>query len=198
MGRFTLRPRSFPAGCLHDWNPPGIQTHRLGYGGGFEVGSHSDATLTASIAQALGARWVVADGYRFGQCYQHVVRHSGCRLAMVADDDSDELWHCDLVHNQNPHASENAYRSDIDTCSRLLGVKYALLRDEFLCRDEVIFDNGTEARTNEGGLDPSRRPPRILVTLGGADSNNVTATVLRALNSLDASRLEVRVLVPSQ
>ncbi len=57
-----------------------------------------------------------------------------------------------------------------ETCTRLIGPHYALLRQEF-------------AELRDASLERRKTPKleRILITLGGVDQNNVTAQVLDAL-----------------
>ena len=82
------------------------------------------------------------------------------------------------------------------SCRRLLGLDYALLRDEFVCQHEVVADPDAAGITaGDDEVVHSAQPVRILVTLGGSDPDNVTATIMQALEHVDASRLEVRVVV---
>jgi UDP-2,4-diacetamido-2,4,6-trideoxy-beta-L-altropyranose hydrolase len=91
---------------------------------------------------------------------------------IVIDDLADRDHHCDLLLDQNLGRLPASYAGRVpEGCVCLTGTRYALLRDEFRqWRD--------------------RRPPesrtgcirRILVTLGGADPDNVTGEVLSALS----------------
>ena len=79
--------------------------------------------------------------------------------------------------NQNLGAQGLTYAHHPAT--RLLrGTDYVLLRREFLSRREIRREASDRAR-------------RILVTMGGADPDNATLTIVRALQRLDAEGIEV-------
>jgi UDP-2,4-diacetamido-2,4,6-trideoxy-beta-L-altropyranose hydrolase len=146
-----------------------------------EPGSAADAGETCRIAEDLGARSVVVDGYWAQAPYQSAVRREGFRLAVL--DDTGELspYDADVIVNQNLHASEAMYRERRPETVLLLGTRYALLRRELR------------------RAAPAQRPTpgtarRLLVTLGGSDPDGVTARVLRALRPL-AAETELAVVV---
>jgi UDP-2,4-diacetamido-2,4,6-trideoxy-beta-L-altropyranose hydrolase len=147
-----------------------------------EPGSEADAEQTAALAGRLGARWVVVDGYQFGAEYQRALRDAGLRL-LFADDWGHAGEYCaDLVLNQNIYASEALYeRREVGT-RLLLGTRYALLRREFW---------PWRGRRRE----IAARGRRVLVTLGGADTENVTLKVLRACRRAGVEGLELVVVV---
>jgi spore coat polysaccharide biosynthesis predicted glycosyltransferase SpsG len=83
------------------------------------------------------------------------------------------------VLNQNLSAREELYASRAPHTRLLLGTKFALLRREFLNY------RGWQRQIPEIAR-------KVLVTLGGADPDNVTGKVIEALAPLD---LEVKVVV---
>jgi len=125
--------------------------------------------------------WVILDGYHFTSDYQKAIRENGYKLLVI--DDMAHLDHChaDILLNQNIHASILHYSCDRDTV-KLLGCEYVLLRREFLKYQDWKREIPDKAR-------------KILVTLGGGDPDNVTLEVIRALNSLNVSDIEVKVVV---
>lgn len=145
-------------------------------------GSAEDADRTASLARDLGAEWVVVDGYHFGADYQQRLKAAGLRVLLIDDEGDSGHYSADLVLNQNISAREDLY-ADREPCTGLLlGTRHALLQRHFLAyRDwqRTIPD----------------RAAHLLVTLGGADADNVTLKVLRALGELAASELVVTVVV---
>jgi UDP-2,4-diacetamido-2,4,6-trideoxy-beta-L-altropyranose hydrolase len=147
-----------------------------------QPGSSDDADQTANLAQKLGASWVVVDGYHFAAAYQRFVKDAGLHLIFV-DDTGHVDRHCaDIVLNQNLHAQQSLYSSREYHTRLLLGIRYALLRREFLKWQ------GWKREVPEVAC-------RVLVTLGGGDQDNVTLTVIHALQNVWAEGLEAVVVV---
>lgn len=141
------------------------------------------ATLD-QMSTRLGQRpWLVLDGYHFAPDFQQGVRSAGYRLLVVDDTAHLASYHADLLLNQNLNAEHLLYQSDDDTL-RLLGSRYVMLRAEFLAWRGWKRPIAKTAR-------------RILVTLGGADPDNVTLKVIQALTLLDIAGLEATVVVGS-
>jgi UDP-2,4-diacetamido-2,4,6-trideoxy-beta-L-altropyranose hydrolase len=145
-------------------------------------GSADDVQQTIDLALQRRAEWVVTDGYHFGVDYQQAIKDAGLRLLFVDDYSHAENYSADLVLNQNIYASEMLYPRRKAYTRLLLGTRYALLRREF--------------RNWKGW---NRKIPdvarRVLVTLGGADPDNVTLKVIRALQKIDIPDLDVNVIV---
>lgn len=142
------------------------------------VGSVEDAHETRRAAG--DADLVVLDGYRFGSAFAAALDVPSPLWIDDAGFDDARRGH---VLNHNIYATAALYPAK-QPSDLLLGTSFALLRDEFL-----------EART---GARPSGEIARILITMGGSDIPNVTATMLDAVDIVRASRpLAVRVLVGS-
>jgi UDP-2,4-diacetamido-2,4,6-trideoxy-beta-L-altropyranose hydrolase len=146
-------------------------------------GSKEDLLATCSSisrhANKASSVAVALDGYQFGSDFQRGLKESGCRLLVVDDYGHAGFYHADLVLNQNISAYASLYASRGDATNLLLGPEYALLRREFL-----------QFRNRAGEI--PERAVRLLVTLGGADADNVTKKVIDALAG---SGLEVKVAV---
>ena len=146
------------------------------------VGTEEDANETAALAQARQAAWVVVDGYRFGAGYQQ--RLKAAKLNVLFIDDTGECgpYSAAVVLNQNVQAQEAMYQSREPSTQLLLGPQYALLRREF--------------RPWRGWK--LRAPPvarRLLVVMGGSDSDNITLKTIEAIRALRGRELEVTVVV---
>ncbi len=128
-----------------------------------------------------GEVWLALDGYHFDPEYQKAVRGSGTKLLVVDDNAHLERYHCDLLLNQNLYADTLSYNCDAET-KLLLGTKYAMLREEFFGRRDEQRSVPEQAR-------------RLLVTMGGADPDNVSGKVLSALKLLGMPDLEVKIVV---
>jgi UDP-2,4-diacetamido-2,4,6-trideoxy-beta-L-altropyranose hydrolase len=90
------------------------------------------------------------------------------------------LYETDMLLNQNLGAERLKYNCN-DGAVLLLGPEYALLRREFVAWRGRLHTVPETAQ-------------KILVTLGGADSDNVTLTVTQALRQLEIDRLQIRVV----
>ncbi len=143
-----------------------------------------DLTNTLSVLideSADQESWLLLDGYHFTPAYQMAIRDAGVRLLVI--DDMNHLPHycADILLNQNIHALDLNYHCDEDT-TLLLGTRYVLLRREFLkYRDfkRQIPDRATN----------------LLVTVGGADPDNVTLKVIEALQLLDDQEMKVKIII---
>jgi UDP-2,4-diacetamido-2,4,6-trideoxy-beta-L-altropyranose hydrolase len=125
--------------------------------------------------------WVVLDGYHFDAPYHLAVCQAGARLMVIDDMAHLTHYHADIILNQNISASELTYSAN-DNALLLLGLDYVLLHDEF-----------TTSRLGEESEVPSRAL-RLLVTIGGSDSKDVTGLVLEALLLLNDPDLEVTLI----
>jgi UDP-2,4-diacetamido-2,4,6-trideoxy-beta-L-altropyranose hydrolase len=137
-----------------------------------EVGSAQDAEQTIVLANAHHARWVIADGYHFGDAYQLAIKNAGLHLLVVDDYGHAEHYYSDIVLNQNLQAREELYARREGYTRLLLGTCYVLLREQFLAY-----------RDSKHTIAPVAR--KVLVTLGGADPANATPKVVEALRGLD-------------
>jgi UDP-2,4-diacetamido-2,4,6-trideoxy-beta-L-altropyranose hydrolase len=127
----------------------------------------ADATATAGAAQRYGASWIVADGYGFATEWLARVGECGIPLALWTDFLQAPNLPVSLLLNQNPHARAADYTAAAPGATLLLGLRFAVLRREFL-----ISRRGRGVRAGVG---------RLLVTLGGSDAVNATTRVLDAL-----------------
>ena len=133
--------------------------------------------------------WLALDGYHFNLVYQQGVRAARHKLLLIDDYNHLPQYECDILLNQNINALELNYNINPDA-RRLLGVRYTMLRREFTARGGTGFQ----------GLEKTERifpniGKNVLVTLGGADPDNVTSKVIQALQLLDMPELHVKVIV---
>lgn len=125
--------------------------------------------------------WLTLDGYHFTSEYQNSIRDKGYRLLVIDNMNHLPHYHADILLNQNIHGPDLKYHCDEDT-TLLLGTRYVLLRREFLRY------MGLERQMPD-------RATNILVTLGGADPDNVTLKVIEAIKFLNDQGLQVKVVV---
>ncbi len=148
-------------------------------------GSADDGNQLLTLARAQRPRWIVIDGYQFGEGYQRALKNEGFDVLLIDDNGREGIFAADLVLNQNMHANQgpalyrNQSRETYTTL--LLGTKYALLRREFLVAGE------------SRQIAPVGR--KILVSMGGSDPDNATCRVMEAIERFEAERLEVALVV---
>jgi UDP-2,4-diacetamido-2,4,6-trideoxy-beta-L-altropyranose hydrolase len=148
------------------------------------AGTAGDAGQTIALAAEQKSDWIVVDGYQFGADYQLALKSAGFKILFLDDYGHAQHYSADLVLNQNVHANEQMYGTRESYTRLLLGTRYCLLRREF-----------TSWRGWKREIAPIGR--KILVTMGGSDPGNVTATVIGALHQLSdvMSNTEVTVVV---
>jgi len=145
-------------------------------------GEKSDACETARKARALGGTWVVVDGYHFDGLYQRQLREERTRVLALDDYGHADRYEANLVLNQNINADVSLYRDRAEDTDLLLGPCFALLRKEFWPWRDPRRTLRKEAC-------------RVLVTLGGADPENCTTSVVEGLGLLDRTDLHCTVVV---
>ncbi|PXA05560.1 UDP-2,4-diacetamido-2,4,6-trideoxy-beta-L-altropyranose hydrolase [Coraliomargarita sinensis] len=147
-----------------------------------EVGDTRDAQQTIALAKELGGEWIVLDGYHFDLPYQKQVRTPGFKVAVMEDNDHCEEWYADLIVNQNLGTEGKVYQNTLTEGKALTGCHFTLLREEF-----QAYPEREKA--------PAWPPKRILVTMGGVDSDDATGLILRSLEVTELTNLEVKVIV---
>ncbi|MBF0343202.1 MAG: UDP-2,4-diacetamido-2,4,6-trideoxy-beta-L-altropyranose hydrolase [Nitrospirae bacterium] len=123
--------------------------------------------------------WIVVDGVHFDETYHDFLRGCGCRVLAIDDMGSLPIYDVDIVVNQNLHAHDLHYNYPEHT-RLLLGVKYVMLRNEFL---SFLFK--TKHISNAG--------KNLLITLGGIDKGNFTEKILKSI--IDVSDLDITVVL---
>lgn len=145
-------------------------------------GTPNDAECTVDRARELGAGWAVIDGYVFDADYQRRVKGAGLRSLVIDDNGIASHYFAEWVLNQNVHARQSLYTNRESSCRLLLGPRYAMLRREF-----------STWRDRKGEL--SARGNKVLVTMGGSDSGNVTLRVVEALREVSIPNMEAVVVI---
>lgn len=143
-------------------------------------GTPQDAAETAAIARDQAADWVIVDGYQFDGNYQQTFKEGGMPLLFIDDFGHANRYVADIILNQNFYASEMHYASS-GISRLLLGPEYALLRREFVQwkRLDRIFPEHAN---------------RILITMGGADTNNNAEKILQCLQNIDKMKLDITIV----
>ena len=125
--------------------------------------------------------WFVLDGLHFDTTYQKAYKDHGNKVLVIDDMAILPYYHADIVLNQNIHAEDLIYPCAPETVL-LMGPKYLLLRREFFQYRNCRRSFPEKAR-------------KILVTLGGADPDNITVRIIKALNRLGDPDYKVKLVV---
>ncbi|MFD2937210.1 UDP-2,4-diacetamido-2,4,6-trideoxy-beta-L-altropyranose hydrolase [Spirosoma flavum] len=113
---------------------------------------------------------VVLDGYSFDEAFQQSVRSQARKLVFI-DDLLTGHQVADVIINHAGGVSETDYEASSGT-QFCLGPHYALLRPEFL---------------NPTGFGPTPVAGPIFVSMGGADPQNTSLSVLEAIRHVDTT-----------
>lgn len=122
-----------------------------------------------AVAPGEACDWLVVDNYSLDEKWERAQRPRAAKIAAI-DDLADRRHDCDLLLDQNyfPHAAQRYDGLVPERCRRLLGPRYALLRDEFSRQRRSLPERTGQAR-------------RVLVSFGGVDAGNETARVVALL-----------------
>jgi UDP-2,4-diacetamido-2,4,6-trideoxy-beta-L-altropyranose hydrolase len=131
-------------------------------------GSVDDVDETVAAASAIGAEWIVLDGYHFDGAFQSGLAASGRRILALDDHGHAGRYQADLVLNQNAGADVALYRNREPSTRLLLGPSFAMLRAEF-------------RRWTAPRPPVPARARHIVITLGGSDPDNVSTRILHGL-----------------
>lgn len=158
-------------------------------GSGFELLRVSAHTADTELDELVGhirtmqTDLLVIDRYGIDITFErHVQQLTGVRLLVI--DDIYSRHHADILLNPNIYADPACYEGLLpDSCLLLCGLRYALVRKEFRVAGRSANRQGTQV------------PFRVLVTMGGADPDNITSAVIAALGSIDVPAMIVSVVV---
>ncbi|WP_291329277.1 UDP-2,4-diacetamido-2,4,6-trideoxy-beta-L-altropyranose hydrolase [Desulfovibrio sp. UCD-KL4C] len=134
--------------------------------------SANDSKILLNIAANVGKpSWIVLDGYFLDTAYQNEILKRFHNTLVIDDYHHLDIYSATMILNQNFGSEKIEYRTTTKT-TVLAGAKYALLRNEF--REPNIIQKKQTAANQI----------KLLISLGGADTNNTSLLVLKALNIL--------------
>jgi len=148
------------------------------------VSWQQDAEETCTLMRSLGAvDWLVVDHYALHCQWEQCIRAVTQKI-MVIDDLADRRHDCDILLDQNfVPENQNRYKEITNNnCIRLVGPKFALLRNEFLeQRRNLRNRNGTVKK--------------IFVFFGGADPTNEMMKAIEALQIMGDKNLKKIIVI---
>ncbi|MBF0568665.1 UDP-2,4-diacetamido-2,4,6-trideoxy-beta-L-altropyranose hydrolase [Candidatus Magnetominusculus dajiuhuensis] len=121
--------------------------------------------------------WAVVDGVNFDGRFHKSMKDAGYKLLIIDDMAALKIYDGEFVLNQNIHADSLKY--NLSPGTRLLsGPEYILLRREF------IKHRGVEKLITDKCVN-------VLITLGGADRENLTQKVLNSVKDINDIKITV-------
>ncbi|MFJ2488658.1 UDP-2,4-diacetamido-2,4,6-trideoxy-beta-L-altropyranose hydrolase [Pseudomonas sp. NPDC087639] len=112
-----------------------------------------------------GFDWIIADHYGLDHHWQTAARRWASRIAAV-DDLATRCYSVDLLLNQNLSGlSENYAPLLPDGCRTLLGPRFAMLREEFICPAIEIKSKARRVLVNFGGFDAAMQTHHAMLAL---------------------------------
>lgn len=144
----------------------------------------TDAAETEDVLRQHNVRpeWIVVDNYAIDHRWEERFRSPELKL-FVIDDLADREHAADILVDQNYYLDfEQRYDALVpQTCHKLLGPRYALLRPEFRAQREMMQPRDGSVR-------------RIVVFYGGADYTRQTMKALGALAWTESAGITVDVV----
>lgn len=144
--------------------------------------SNDDALRLIDIFNQLNGDWIIVDGYHFKSDYINFIKENNIKVLLFDDEGKLDNYSSDIILNQNLHAHSINYKYLKNYTKPLLGTDYVLLRKEFL--------NFLNYKKPIKGV-----ATNILVTLGGSDKNNYSLKVLKAINNIKDTSINVIILL---
>jgi len=147
------------------------------------VTEEQDAQETIDAIGVEKPDWLIVDHYSLGEKWEKELRFFAKNI-FVIDDIANRRHDCEMLLDQNWFENMDIRYDELvpKGCTKLLGPKYALLRQEF-----------TEARKT---LKPRNGTvKRVFIFIGGSDLNNLTGMTLRVLMDPELAHLKVDVVI---
>ena len=132
--------------------------------------------------------WMIVDHYAIDETWQLQLKNTYNKL-MVIDDLGNRKHICDILLDQTFGRKKTDYEALVPKhCNLLLGSQYALLRSDFIKWRKYSL----RRRVN-----PQFR--KLLITMGGVDSNNITGQVLDIIKNCKLPKhLEIVVIMGAE
>ncbi len=132
-----------------------------------------------NIFEAEQADLYIIDHYRIDKEWESKIRVFTKKIAVI-DDLANRKHDCELLLDQNALPNFESRYDDLvpDTCVKLLGPKYLIMRDEFIDARRLL-------RKRQEKIE------NLLVFMGGSDPTNETIKILEALEDFQFKHVDV-------
>ena len=149
----------------------------------FGTSQEQDVAETINVIQEIHPDWLIVDHYSLGQIWETKLRPH-VRKIMVIDDLANRPHDCDLLLDQNYFMDGTTRYEGLvpESCTKLLGLQYVLLRSEFAEVKKHLSPKSGNVR-------------RIFLFFGGSDPDNLTGRALEALSDHGLNYLNVDVVI---
>jgi len=165
--------------------PAPNHSHGLKHNSWLHVSWETDVTQVHNVLEGKEVDWLVVDHHGLDVRWESEVRPL-CKHILVIDDLADRDHDCDVLVDQNYQQTNTRYVGRTPSvCAHLIGPKYALLGAEYR-------DLHSQVKLRAGKVN------RVLVYFGGADVNDITSLVFRALKAHHLDPIQVDVVVDSK
>lgn len=135
-----------------------------------------------ALASPAQVDCLIVDHYGIDRRWEQVVNQHVNRLVVI-DDLADRPHHCSLLLDANASSARDRYQGLVpDSCVKLTGTEYTLLRPEFRSAKLLLAER-------------DGRIGRVLVFFGGTDPTGETLKALEALQNPAFAPLHVDVVV---
>ncbi|WP_310829669.1 UDP-2,4-diacetamido-2,4,6-trideoxy-beta-L-altropyranose hydrolase [Paenibacillus pedocola] len=125
---------------------------------------------------------LIIDHYGIDQRWENLIEANVAKIVVI-DDLADRPHQCSMVLDQNSSSAGDRYHGLVpDSCVKLVGTSYAILRPEFRSVKKQLAER-------DGSIN------RILVFFGGTDPTHETLKTLQVLTKRQYSNLHLDVVV---
>lgn len=134
------------------------------------VSQEKDAIDSIRTIEGTSPDWLIVDHYALDAVWEDALS-AHCKRLMVIDDLANRPHKCDLLLDQNLGRNRDDYMPLLSASTDvMIGPDFSMLRPEF-----------TQYRNVSLAMRDARKTKCILISMGGADYENVTGDVLEAL-----------------
>jgi len=135
----------------------------------------NDVNELIKLVTKLDIDLVIIDSYNIDYKYEQKLKEK-TGVKILALDDTYEKHYCDILLNHNIYAKKKKYKNLVPKeCELRCGVKYTLLRDEFIKAKVYKKYKGFS----------------VFVAMGGADTANINIDILKALKNFKNIRVHL-------
>ncbi len=130
-----------------------------------------------SLIKDYSTDLLVVDSYDINYNFEKKIKQS-TKVKVLSFDDTYERHYCDILLNTSISANKKKYKDLVPShCEVLTGLKYSLVRDEFLYlkqRKKYFY-----------------KPKRVFLAMGGADHTNLNIKILEVLKEMKIFEVHV-------
>jgi len=144
------------------------------------VGQNLDSDETISIIEDKAVEWLIVDHYAIDYRWERKLRPH-IKKIMVIDDLANRRHDCDLLLDQNYIHNEKRYDQLVaPDVIKLLGVRYVLLRKEFIKNIDRVQNSKVK---------------RVFVFFGAIDQDNLTLLAIKSLTQPNLKHILVDIVI---